>query len=558
MKVEVVMPKMGESLQEGTIIQWLKGVGDVVERDEMILEISTDKVDTEVPSPVAGTIVNILAQENDVVEVGALIAEIETDADAKVEAPKAAPLEKAAPAPAPSPELKAAPASAPASSDDAVDVVMPKMGESLQEGTIIGWLKQVGDKVERDEMILEISTDKVDTEVPSPVAGTLVEILAQENEVVEVGAIIARISSSGAAPVASAPAEKTAPKAVPEPTPEVVAPTPSAEPVEIPRKSGDRFYSPLVRTIAEENKVSLAELDSIKGTGLEGRVSKNDLLSYIENRKSAPASTQVAVKQPSAVQVKPESKPAAAPPKAVFAAGEDTEIIPMDRVRQMISDHMIMSKQTSAHVTSVAEADVTEIFKFRNANKDAFQQREGYKLTFTPFFAKAVIDAVKAFPMVNVSVDGTNIVRHRRINLGFATALPDNNLIVPVIKDSDALSISGLARSINDLASRARSKKLLPDDIQGGTMTLTNVGTFGTLFGTPIINQPQAAIFGVGAIKKRPVVKEFNGEDVVVVRQMMYVTITYDHRVVDGMLAGQTLATAVKSLESMTADTIQL
>jgi pyruvate dehydrogenase E2 component (dihydrolipoamide acetyltransferase) len=560
MKVEVVMPKMGESLQEGTIIQWLKGVGDVVERDEMILEISTDKVDTEVPSPVAGTIVNILAQENDVVEVGALIAEIETDADAKVEAPQAAPAQEVVPPPAPAPEPTPEPTPAPAQSGDAVDVVMPKMGESLQEGTIIGWLKQVGDKVERDEMILEISTDKVDTEVPSPVAGTLVEILAQENEVVEVGAIIARISTSGTAPVASTPAAKPAPKAAPapEPTPEVVTQTPSAEPIEIPRKSGDRFYSPLVRTIAKENKVSLAELDAIKGTGLEGRVSKNDLLSYIDNRKATPASTQVAVKQPSAVQVKPESKPAAAPPKAVFAPGEDTEIIPMDRVRQMISDHMIMSKQTSAHVTSVAEADVTEIFKFRNANKDAFQQREGYKLTFTPFFAKAVIDAVKAFPMVNVSVDGTNIVRHRRINLGFATALPDNNLIVPVIKDSDALSISGLARSINDLASRARSKKLLPDDIQGGTVTLTNVGTFGTLFGTPIINQPQAAIFGVGAIKKRPVVKEFNGEDVVVVRQMMYVSITYDHRVIDGMLAGQTLATAVKSLESMTADTIQL
>lgn len=578
MKIEVVMPKMGESLQEGTITKWLKKEGEIVERDEMILEISTDKVDTEVPSPNAGILFKILVQEQETVEVGTPIAIIETDASAKVES---------APEPVKTPEVKAVepapqpvvsePVAAPVqavSGGNAVDVVMPKMGESLQEGTVIKWLKKVGEEVERDEMILEISTDKVDTEVPSPVSGTLIEVLANEGDTVEVGVVIARISTGGGAVVAaSAPAAApvaAAPKVevnAPQTTPEVVIPA-SGGTTEIPSRKGDNFYSPLVRAMAKDSGVTLEELEQIKGSGVQGRVTKEDLTKYISNRGTTkpqvttPVATQPA---PSAATPAPAPKPAtatvpAAPkaPAISFPAGDDVEIIPMDRIRQLISEHMVYSKHTSAHVTSVAEVDVTNIVNFRNKNKDKFEKQEGFKLTFTPFFAKAAVDAIRQFPMVNVSVDGKNIIRHKRINLGVATALPDGNLIVPVIKNSEVLNITGLARSVYDLSTRARNKKLVPDEIQGGTFTLTNVGTFGTLFGTPVINQPQCGIFGVGAIKKRPVVKEVEGNDLILVRHMMYCSITYDHRVIDGMLAGQTLAAFVKSLENMNENTITL
>ncbi len=532
MKIDVVMPKMGESLQEGTIIRWLKNVGDKVERDEMILEISTDKVDTEVPSPVTGVITKILAQEQETVEVGKVIAEIGTDAENAV-------VEKTAEVPK---EIisEAQPVkrteSASLSAENTIEVVMPKMGESLQEGTIIRWLKQVGDKVERDEMILEISTDKVDTEVPAPAGGILVEILAQEKEIIEVGKVIARIAT-GDTPAISQTAVSEQ-KAVEEQT------------TEIPASSGNRFYSPLVRSIASSEGITLEELNMIQGSGADGRVNKQDLLSFIEQKKQKFSITP----QPPKSVVKPEPaqpvkviKPAISP----VPLGEDKVIIPMDRIRQIIAEHMIFSKKTSAHVTSVAEADVTNIVKFRESYKDEFQKQEGFKLTYTAFFSKALIDGVKQFPMVNVSVEEKNIILHKRIHLGFATALEDGNLIVPVIKNADSLNLSGIARSIFDLSSRARSKKLNPDDIQGGTITLTNVGTFGTLFGTPVINQPQCAIIGVGAIQKRPVVREFNGEHLVVVRDMLYVSITYDHRVIDGMLAGQCLAAITRNLESM-------
>jgi len=532
MKIDVVMPKMGESLQEGTIIRWLKNVGDKVERDEMILEISTDKVDTEVPSPVTGVITKILAQEQETVEVGKVIAEIETDAENAV-------VEKTAEVPK---EIisEAQPVkrteSASLSAENTIEVVMPKMGESLQEGTIIRWLKQVGDKVERDEMILEISTDKVDTEVPAPAGGILVEILAQEKEIIEVGKVIARIAT-GDTPAISQTAVSEQ-KAVEKQT------------TEIPASSGNRFYSPLVRSIASSEGITLEELNTIQGSGADGRVNKQDLLSFIEQKKQKFSITP----QPPKSVVKPEP---AQPVKVIQPAispvplGEDKVIIPMDRIRQIIAEHMIFSKKTSAHVTSVAEADVTNIVKFRESYKDEFQKQEGFKLTYTAFFSKALIDGVKQFPMVNVSVEEKNIILHKRIHLGFATALEDGNLIVPVIKNADSLNLSGIARSIFDLSSRARSKKLNPDDIQGGTITLTNVGTFGTLFGTPVINQPQCAIIGVGAIQKRPVVREFNGEHLVVVRDMLYVSITYDHRVIDGMLAGQCLAAITRNLESM-------
>jgi 2-oxoglutarate dehydrogenase E2 component (dihydrolipoamide succinyltransferase) len=374
-----------------------------------------------------------------------------------------------------------------------------------------------------------------------------------------VGAVIARIATDGktvakdSEKVASAPdreevsEERKTIEVRGEPT------------LEIPRSDGKKFYSPLVRSIAKAEGISLEELQTIKGTGADGRLTKKDLMSYIKYKKSGKTTTETVKQAKTAVtatKTSQEQGEISAP--SPVASGSDIEIIPMDRVRQLIAEHMVHSKQTSAHVTSVAECDVTNLVRFREKHKEEFLRNEGIKLTYTPFFAKALIDAVRQYPRINVSVDGTNIIMYKRVHLSIATALDDGNLIVPVVKNSDALSIRGLARSINDLATRARTKKLNPDEIQGGTIALTNVGTFGTLFGTPIINQPQTAIVGVGAIRKQPVVRQIDGDDAIVIRHIMYVSITYDHRVIDGMLAGQALWQIVKNLENMNEDTISL
>lgn len=565
MNVEVVMPKMGESIQEGKVLRWLKKVGDMIERDEVLLEISTDKVDTEVPSPTAGKIVELLANENDTIEVGKVIAVISTDASA--ESPGK---------PAVSAETE--PAAEPVKETSSVhEVIMPKMGESIQEGKVLKWVKKIGDAVERDEVLLEISTDKVDTEVPSPVNGTLQQILANEGDVVEVGkpiALIASATGSAQAPTGKAPETESQGQAPPAAVPVssmqsvqtngATADVAGAETSSIPRVSGGRFYSPLVRSIAAVEHVTVDELNAVKGSGIEGRVTKKDIINYITNRTSAPQARTAApapgvvVPAPSPASVQAPSAGAAALAPTNIPIGAEDEIIPMDRVRQLIAEHMVRSKLTSPHVTSVAEADVTGIVKLREKMKGAFQQREGFKLTYTPFFGIACVDGVKQFPMINVSVDGKNIILHRRVHLGMATATPDGNLIVPVIKNADVLNVTGMARYMNDLAQRARIKKLTPDDISGGTITITNVGSFGSLFGSPVINQPQCAIMGIGAIQKRPVVRTISGEDLIVVRSMVYLSLTYDHRVVDGALATQALAAMCKSLEAMNEETISL
>lgn len=438
------------------------------------------------------------------------------------------------------------------------DLVMPKMGESVAEATIIKWVKNVGDVVEADESVLEIATDKVDSEVPTPTGGKITALLFKEGDVVQVGAVIAHIETDAAA-ADSTPVAAAAPAAAP-----VAAAIPgmnqvehAAAPAAIVNGEG-RFYSPLVRNIAASEGISQAELDTIPGTGAEGRVTKNDILAYVANRGAAPAAKPAAA--PVAAATTPAPAPAAAAPKAapapapVSLSGSD-EIVEMDRMRKLIADHMVMSKHTSPHVTSFVEADVTNIVRWREKTKDAFKKREGENLTFTPVFLWAVAKAIKDFPMINVQVNGTQIIVKKDINLGMAAALPSGNLIVPVIKRADQLSLLGLTKAVNDLANRARINKLSPDEIQGGTYTISNVGTFGNVLGTPIINQPQVAILAVGAIKKKPAVIETEMGDVIAIRHMMFLSHSYDHRVVDGALGGSFVRRVADYLEAWDINT---
>ncbi|MFA7445642.1 MAG: dihydrolipoamide acetyltransferase family protein [Flavobacteriaceae bacterium] len=421
------------------------------------------------------------------------------------------------------------------------ELKLPKMGESVAEATITNWLKEVGDKIEADEMVLEIATDKVDSEVPSEVSGILVEKLFQKDDLVQVGQTIAIIETEGEGAV-TAPAQQEAPApAVAEVAKTVET---AKQTTEVNFADSDKFFSPLVKNIAKEEGISLAELETIKGTGKEGRVTKNDILDYIKNRSTQPAQAA----QPVAKQETPKAEPAkqAVP---VSVNGQD-EIIEMDRMRKLISHHMVQSVQTSAHVQSFIEVDVTNIVKWRDKVKTAFEKREGEKLTFTPIFMEAVAKAIKDFPMINISVDGDYIIKKKNINLGMAAALPNGNLIVPVIRNADQLNLVGMAKAVNDLANRARTGKLKPDDTQGGTYTVTNVGTFGSVFGTPIINQPQVGILALGAIRKVPAVIETPEGDFIGIRQKMFLSHSYDHRVVDGALGGQFVKRVADYLEA--------
>lgn len=444
-----------------------------------------------------------------------------------------------------------------------IEILLPKMGESVAEATITKFVVNAGEQTEADEPLVEIATDKVDSEVPAPEDGTLVEWLVQEGDVVAVGQAIAKFEIDGDADAAPASASAAA---TPAPTPAAPAPAPTPAPVAAPAPAvvealqaplaasgpldrlparigaNGRFYSPLVRSIAQSEGVTPAELDGIAGSGSEGRVTKKDILAYIASRGSAAATAPAAPVAPQA------SAPAASTAPTVSVSGQD-EIVEMDRMRKLIADHMVRSKQTSPHVTSFVEADMTKIVEWRKRNKAAFEQAHGTKLTFTPLIAEAIVKAIRDFPGVNASVDGDRIIIKKQINLGMATALPSGNLIVPVIHNADQLSLVGLATRVNDLADRARTGKLKPDDTAGGTYTMSNVGTFGNVMGTPIINQPQVGILALGAIRKKPAVIETPEGDMIGIRHMMFLSHSYDHRVVDGMLGGSFVKRVATYLE---------
>lgn len=432
------------------------------------------------------------------------------------------------------------------------ELLLPKMGESVAEATIIKWTKQPGDLIQLDDTVLEIATDKVDSEVPSPIAGKLVKQLFAVDDIVKVGAVIAIIETDSAQ--AEVPAvESQAPEVVAESKTEEAIPgiaqlaKPVAEPQDF--KGADRFYSPLVKNIAAQENISLAELAQIKGSGADDRLTKDDLLAYIagkgvERKEQGTRNNEQEEPKQEAI------KPTAPAPQPVTSVSGGDEIIEMDRMRKLIADHMVMSKHSAPHVTSFVEADVTNLVKWRDKVKSGFEKREQEKITFTPIFIEAVAKAIRDFPMINVSVNGTQIIKKRDINIGMAAALPSGNLIVPVIKNADQLNLVGLTKSVNDLAKRARNSKLKPDETQNGTFTLTNVGSFGNVMGTPIINQPQVAILAVGAIKKKPAVIETEFGDVIAIRHMMFLSLSYDHRVVDGALGGSFVRKVADYLEA--------
>ncbi len=573
MSVEVVMPQMGESITEGTVSKWLKAVGERVKKDEPVLEISTDKVDAEVPSPGAGILLEIRTQEGETVEVGTVVAIVgeegeageavpspQSQAPAEVEMTEASePEPEAIPdEPVVAPDVPSNEQRSPIN-EQAAEVVMPQMGESITEGTVSKWLKAVGDTIEKDEPLLEISTDKVDAEVPSPSAGTLLAINVQEGETVEVGSVLALVGAAGASQAPSPKPQVSSP-VVETPKPEPAPTTPAAPIAVAATASGGssngnatldelrrQKSSPLVRNIAKEHGVDITR---IPGSGISGRVTKSDILSFIETGAALrPQDLLVkgaaAVPSPMSHVASPKSegqRPSASftPPQSTVQTEDRVE--KMSVMRKRISEHMTFSKQTSAHVTSVYEIDMTNVAKFRKANQEAFQSKYGTKLTFMPFIFQAVAAAIREFRIVNSQVDGDQIIYKGDINLGMAVAL-DWGLIVPVLRNADTQTLAQLAVSANDLADRARTKKLNPAEVQGGTFTITNPGVFGGLYGTPIINQPQVAILCVGTIEKRAkVLTSPEGDDYIAIRQMAYFALTYDHRVVDGADAERFLA----------------
>ena len=545
---DVVMPELGESVTEGTITRWLKQVGDTVEVDEALLEVSTDKVDTEVPSPVAGTIVEILHNEDDTVDVGAVIVRI-GDPNA---APAAAPT---TPEPTPVVEEKVDVAAQTSSAGAATDVVMPELGESVTEGTITRWLKQVGDTVEVDEALLEVSTDKVDTEVPSPVAGTIVEILHNEDDTVDVGAVIVRIGDPNAAPATPEPAAPTPAPAAPvaeekvEVAPKVEAPksvaTPPAAQAKVNSNDDVPYVTPLVRKLADKHGV---DLRTVTGTGVGGRIRKQDVLAAAGQgaAESAPAAAEAPAAAP-ATAASAVSTKRVDPAKAALRGTTQR----VNRIREITAKKTLESLHTAAQLTQLHEVDMTNVAELRKANKAAFQAKYGVNLTYLPFFAKAAIEALVSHPNVNASYNAEKkeMTYHSQVNLGIAVDTPAG-LLSPVIHNAQDMTLPELAQAITDIADRARNNKLKPADLSGGTFTITNIGSEGALSDTPILVPPQAAIMGTGAIVKRPVVISEHGVDAIAVRQMVYLPLTYDHQIVDGADAGRFLTTIRDRLET--------
>lgn len=431
------------------------------------------------------------------------------------------------------------------------ELTMPKMGESVAEATIIKWVKNEGENIKLDEVVLEIATDKVDSEIPSPFEGVLLKKLFKEGDVIQVGSVIAHIGSVGSSNATNdtptAPSaqvkENTTPASVKQEKNEPVLPTEQVS-------SGDKFYSPLVKNIAKKEGISATELDSIQGSGKDGRVTKSDILAYLPNKNKVTPAEKII---PSNAVKSSQDNTVVIQKSAVSVSGED-EVFEMDRMRKLIADHMVMSKHVSPHVTSFVEADVTNLVLWRDKIKTSFEKREGEKITFTPCFIEACVKAIRDFPMINVSIDGTNIIKRKNINIGMAAALPSGNLIVPVIKNANEKNLLGITKSVNELTKKARTNKLAPDDIQGGTFTISNVGSFGNVMGTPIINQPQVAILAVGTIKKKPAVIETPQGDMIGIRHMMFLSLSYDHRWVDGMLGGSFLRRIADYLEQWSID----
>ncbi len=538
------MPQHGESVTEGTVTRWLKNVGDTVAADEALLEVSTDKVDTEIPSPVSGVLTEILAGEDAVVPVGGALGVIADSASAPASTPvPAAPAPVETPAPAPVAAAPVAAASSPAASGAATAVLLPALGESVTEGTVTRWLKAVGDHVAADEALLEVSTDKVDTEIPSPVSGVLLEITVGEDGVAQVGGQLGLIGASGAvsasAPTPSAPA----PAATPAPSPVAAVPSSPVQTSTSSVNNSDAYATPIVRKLAAELGVDLSQ---VKGTGVGGRIRKEDVTA------TSPSMAPVKLASDRPVESKPHVAPAgsssAVSAKAAELRGKTEK---MTRLRTVIAERMVESLQVSAQLTSVVEVDVSRIAALRNKSKSAFESREGVKLSFLPFFAKAACEALKQFPTVNASMNQAEntVTYYDAEHVGIAVDT-ERGLLVPVIRDAGDLNIAGLARKINDLAERTRTNKLSPDELSGGTFTITNTGSRGALFDTPIINQPQVAILGTGAVVKRPVVvTDSSGADVIAVRQMVYLALTYDHRLVDGADAARFLSAIKARLE---------
>ena len=586
MATNVTMPQLGESVTEGTVTRWLKNVGDVIKVDEAIVEVSTDKVDTEIPSPVAGVLLEIKAAQDSVIAVGAVMAVIGEANGATQSAPQPTAPVVQTPPPAPTPPVApvvekpvakipdpvpAAPVVttpvAPTSTGSAtVNVLLPALGESVTEGTITRWLKNVGDSVSLDEAIVEISTDKVDTELPSPAAGVIAEIKVAQDQVAAVGAVLAVISTSASAGtppkvVAPTPSAPVVQAPVVAPKVETVTTPPSAPVVEAPKvfatsnNAQDKYTTPIVRQLAREKGIDLSQ---VTGTGTNGRIKKEDILNASGNSAAAPAQvvstpTPVAPAPVATAQPVPTPSQPAAPVKPVA----DTEqplrgrIEQTTRLRRIIAERMVQSLHISAQLTSVVEVDVTKIATLRNKVKESFVAREGVKLSFLPFFAKVSVECLKEFPIVNatISADASQITYSDAIHLAVAVDTP-RGLLVPVIRDAGDLSIAGLARKIQDVANRTRDNKVTPNELSGGTFTLTNTGSRGALFDTPIINQPQVAILGTGAVVKRPVVvKGSDGNDQIAIRQMVYLALTYDHRLVDGADAARFLSSMKLKLE---------